>query len=81
MFECFQIRLAFELVDSLGCLAQLWMGTIQFVEGLNGAKGGGRTYLLLFPSFTELRHLISSSALEVEFTSLAPLALRPLGSD
>ena len=61
--------------------SSLWVGTIQFVEGLNGAKGGGRTYLLLFPSFTELRHLISSSALEVEFTSLAPLALRPLGSD
>ena len=34
-----------------------------------------------FSSFTELRHLISSSALEVEFTSLAPLVLRPLGSD
>lgn len=81
LWGSFWVRLAFELVDSLECLAQLWMGTIQFVEGLNGAKGGGRTYLLLFPSFTELRHLISSSALEVEFTSLAPLALRPLGSD
>lgn len=75
------MRLAFEFIDALGCLVELWMGTIQPVEGLYGTKGGGRTYLLLFPSFTELRHLISSSALEAEFISLAPLVLRPLGSD
>lgn len=77
----FWMRLAFELIDALECLAKLLMGTIQPVEGLCGTKGGRRTYLLLFPSFTELRHLISSSALEAEFISLAPLVLRPLGSD